>query len=289
MAVLLFLAGVFSYWFAVADRYRLFLYYHDMGPLVADTSPFSRVTASRYWMSGLVWAGAVMALYVGANWIAGRISQRYRTPAWWQVWALCAAPLLVIAPLITMTANEPILPASNAGQVTLAVLAGLALALAPGRMAATRPADLLFLTLDGVALMLILTAALGIERVGQLTSGSDFYIIVIVVISAAAGLTLLFVLGHLRLSRGRTMPSLGELIVSGFCVAYLLMPLLHHAGFTDGYYYISDADNFFVRRLGWQLVLWLALILLAAGVSWQRQHLQLKRHKGKLNDNQNVM
>ena len=36
------------YWFAVADRYIIFLYYHDMGPLVPDTSPFSVVTSSRY-------------------------------------------------------------------------------------------------------------------------------------------------------------------------------------------------------------------------------------------------
>jgi len=35
------------------------------------------------------------------------------------------------------------------------------------------------------------------------------------------------------------------LFVAGLCVAYLVMPLVHHVGFTDGYYYISDKDNFF--------------------------------------------
>ena len=44
----LILAAIY-YWFAVADRAIIFLYDHDMGPLVPDTAPFSRVTVSRYW------------------------------------------------------------------------------------------------------------------------------------------------------------------------------------------------------------------------------------------------
>lgn len=32
-AILLSLVVVFGYWFALANRYRLLLYYHDMGPL----------------------------------------------------------------------------------------------------------------------------------------------------------------------------------------------------------------------------------------------------------------
>ncbi|MCP4422626.1 MAG: hypothetical protein GY805_38945, partial [Chloroflexi bacterium] len=51
---------LFYYWFAIADRYIIFLYNHDMGPVVPDTSPFSRVTASRYWMAALVASGGVM-------------------------------------------------------------------------------------------------------------------------------------------------------------------------------------------------------------------------------------
>ena len=32
---------LFYRWFALADRYNIFLYYHDMGPLVPNTAPFS--------------------------------------------------------------------------------------------------------------------------------------------------------------------------------------------------------------------------------------------------------
>ena len=279
----------FGYWFGLADRYRVFLYFHDMGPLVPDTSPFSAVTASRYWMSALVWAGAVMVLYTGVNWLAGLVSSRYRPPAWWQVWLLCSLPLLVLIPLISMTANQPLLPAPLAGQVALAALAGLAFALAPGRMAADRPLDLLLLVPDGAALMLILTGALGIDRMEQLTSGSYGYFIGIVCISAAGGLALLIMLSGLRLWRQWPMPEQGELFVAAICVAYLLMPLLHHVVFTDGYYYISDADNFFARDLGLRLGIWLALILLVIGISWLRKTLRLRQLQRDQNPRQIAM
>jgi hypothetical protein len=69
--------SLFAYWFAVADRYTVFLYDHDMGPLVPDTSPFSRVTSSRYWMAGLVAGGAVLVLYGAANGLLGRLRADY--------------------------------------------------------------------------------------------------------------------------------------------------------------------------------------------------------------------
>ena len=73
-------AGLYTYWFAVADRYIVFLYYHDMGPRAPDTSPFSAVTSSRYWMAGLVAGGAMMGVYVTANWLAGRLAASYAPP-----------------------------------------------------------------------------------------------------------------------------------------------------------------------------------------------------------------
>ncbi|UCG26003.1 MAG: hypothetical protein JSW55_08485 [Chloroflexota bacterium] len=273
VAITLFLLAIFSYWFSLADRYRVFLYYHDMGPLYPDTSPFSPVTASRYWMSALVGSGAVLVAYVATNWMVGRLSNTYRPPAWWQVWVLCALPLTLAIPLITMSLNQPTLPARNALQVTLAALTGLALALTPGRMAARRPLDLLLLSVDGLALMLLLTAAPGLERLGRWLEGGNYYYIGAMALGAVAGLFLLLALTILRTWRRRPAPSWWQMFVAGLCVAYLLIPLLHHVGFTDGYYYISDADNFFSRDLGLQLAIWLVIALLATGVTWLRKWL----------------
>ncbi|MGD2048280.1 MAG: hypothetical protein PVH03_02235 [Chloroflexota bacterium] len=60
-------AGLLYNWFALADRYVIFLYNHDMFPSHTDTSAFSRVTSSRYWMAGLVASGVVMVLYTTVN------------------------------------------------------------------------------------------------------------------------------------------------------------------------------------------------------------------------------
>ena len=67
---------LFYSWFVLADRNIIFLYDHDMGPRAPDTSPFSIVTSSRYWMSGLVAAGFVLLFYTTVHWLLGRVTSR---------------------------------------------------------------------------------------------------------------------------------------------------------------------------------------------------------------------
>ncbi|MBI4759521.1 MAG: hypothetical protein HY783_11090 [Chloroflexi bacterium] len=147
----LIILSLFYYWFAVADRYAIYLYGH------LGATPFDDVTSGRYWMSGLVASGAVMIVYTIANWLLGQVAafrrQDYRPPAWWRVWILCVTPLAVGIPTITMTLNWPTLPPANATVCVVITLTGLALALAPGSLAAQRPFDLGWLMFDGVGLM----------------------------------------------------------------------------------------------------------------------------------------
>jgi hypothetical protein len=51
--IVAFVIYVFYTWFAVRNRHLILLYSPDIGPGF-DTTPFGWVTASRYWMSGLV-------------------------------------------------------------------------------------------------------------------------------------------------------------------------------------------------------------------------------------------
>ena len=67
--------GLFIYWFAIADRYTIFLYGHT-APGIPLAQPFDAMTRSRYWMAGLVAAGAVMVIYTAAYWVLGRIANR---------------------------------------------------------------------------------------------------------------------------------------------------------------------------------------------------------------------
>jgi len=267
----LFILVLSYYWFAVVDRYAIFLY----GQLGA--TPFDEVTSSRYWMSGLVAAGFVMLGYAVANWLLGRMAilrhLDYSPPAWWRVWILCAPPLVIGIPVITMAVNWPTLPLPNAIACVVATLIGLALALAPGSLAAQRPFDLVWLMLDGMGLMpsLLLLRAIELPSKG-LTS-------VPVACLAALGGTLagavwLGVMTGLRAWRHKSPPEAGTLFVAGLCLSYLLMPLLHHLVFTpSSYRYISTASNFFPRSIGVQLMSFLVAAVLAIGITRLRRTL----------------
>jgi hypothetical protein len=268
---------LFYHWFAVADRYNLFLYYHNMRPLVPDTSPFSYVTASRYWMAGLVAGGVVLILHTGVSWLLGRLLSGFHSPKWQRVWLLTAVPLMLAIPVITMTANEPTLPAGLALWVTLVTLIGLALALLPGRLAAEWPSELALLTIDGLGLMLIITSMVGLERAGGwLERGSTQYVLGMIIVSAA-GLILLGACTAIRFWLHRPGTGASPILLAGLIGAYLILPLLHHISFSDGYYYITDADNFLARSLFLQAGIW----LLAAGlaIAFFRLRANLKKRR----------
>jgi len=271
--------SLFTYWFAFADRYRLFLYYHDMGPLVPDTAPFSAVTASRYWMAGLVAGGIVMALYTAVCWLLGRLVKGYRPPPWWAVWGASCVPLLVGIPLITTSVNNPTLPLRHAVQTTLSTVLGLGLALTPGRMAAERPWALTLLSLDGWGIAGILLSVAMLERVAWLWGRGAIWIWSLVVVGAGfvGAVVLLLVLTGVRLWRRWPVPPARAAYVAGLCVAHLLLPAMHHVLFTDGYFYISDMENFFSR--GWLLqgVAWITAGAVAAGVTRLRRRLAAKK------------
>lgn len=265
------------YWFGVADRYVVFLYYHDMGTVVPDTSPFSRVTSSRYWMAGLVAGGIVAALYLASIWALGRLAPGRRSPAWWRVWALCVPLLAVGIPAITMTANQPTLPPARAAQVTLVTLAGLAVALMPGRLAAESPHQLIPLGLDGCGLMLLALNLSHLEMLPRwLARGGTLWVWLMAAGTAAGLVWLLLVTGwHMR--RRRPGPGALPMFIAMLFLAYLMMPLAHHLVGTDGYFYISDSDNFFARSVWMQIATWLTLGGIACGTGWIRGRLCRRR------------
>lgn len=265
LPVTLTILGLFYYWFAVADRYVIFLYGH------LGATPFDAVTSGRYWMSGLVACGAVMVVYTAANWLLGRVTawrgRDYRPPPWWQIWALCVPPLVVGLPIITMTLDWPTLPLPNAAACVTATLIGLALALAPGAWAARRPLDLVWLVLDGLGLMPSLLLLRAIELPGRgLVSAPTAYLVALG--GTFAGAAWLVVMTGLHRWRHRSRPGAGAVFVAGLCLSYLLMPLVHHLLFTpSAYRYISTASNFFAFNVGVQLMAFSVAAMLAIGIA----------------------
>lgn len=228
-------------------------------------------------MAGLVASGIVMVMYTVANWLLGRVAalrQRdYRPPAWWQVWVLCALPLVVGIPAITMTVNWPTLPPANAAACVMVTLVGLAFALAPGSLAARRPGDLAWLVFDGAGLMPVLLNLHVIEMPPR-ASVSTATAYAVAVGSILVGVIWLGIVTGLRVARRKRWPEASALFVSGLCLSYLLMPLAHHIFLTPtSYRYISASSNFFPHSVGVQLLVFFVAAMPAIGITRLRRAL----------------
>ena len=273
--ITLFVLGLFYYWFGVANRYAIFLYGHSADGIPL-TQPFDALTRSRYWMAGLVAAGAVLVVYAATNWLVGRIAARrggsFNTPDAWRVWALGAVPLAVGIPAITMTVNAPTLPLSLAAACVVATLAGLAVALPAGRGAAERPSDLLWLAADGLGLVPALWLLRAVELPGRGLSVSPAVAWGAAIGGLVAGALWLALLGVLRRWRRRSPPGALALLLAGLALSYLLLPLAHYllAG-PPGFRYLSNAANFFAVNPLVQLAALLAAAGLAVGAGIARR------------------
>lgn len=257
--------GLFFYWFAFANRYIVFLYTH------LDAAPFDASTSSRYWMSGLVASGFVLIIYAGINWLCGLVASRgqwlYRPPRWWQVWLLCTIPLVLGILLITMRLNWPTLPLGLALACVATALAGLAMALLPGAIAANQPGQLISLCLYGIGVTptLLLVRAVELPHYG-LASASYAYTVAVAAPIAGAAWLLLLIGVQVR------PPSPTAIFMAGLTLSYLILPLLHYLFFVPPTYrYITTATNFFAHDLGIQLLSYLAAAALAFGVKGFRR------------------
>jgi hypothetical protein len=267
--------GLFYYWFAVADRYVIFLYGHT-APGIPPAQPFDEMTSSRYWMCGLVASGLVVLLNTAVEWALGQwaASRRraYVPPAWWQVWVLCLLPLAIGIPLITLTVNTPTLPPTLAALCVAATLVGLALALWPGAWAAQRPSDLLWLAGDGVGLMPTLLLLRAIELPGRGLMVTVPLAVLAAVGGILVGIGWLGAMTGLRAWRRKPWPQAHEVWLAGLGLSYLLLPVVHHLLATPpAYRYISTASNFFAFNVGLQILVFVVAAGLAGGVTRLRQ------------------
>lgn len=274
----IFILGLFLYWFGVADRYAVFLYGHTTTN-IPPAQPFDAITTSRYWMAGLVAAGAVMVLYTAANWLHGVIRRRHgrscRTAVWWQVWLPSALVLAIGIPAITMSVNSPTLPVGLAIACVVATVLGLAIALLPGRWAAERPLDLIWLAVDGLGLMPVLLLLRAVELPGRGLSLSPAMAWGAALGAIAAGAVWLALMTLLRRWRGKSIPAAGSLFLAGVGISYVLLPLVHHLLATPpGFRYISTASNFFAFSVGLQFFALLIAGLMAVAATGGRRRLE---------------
>lgn len=253
-------------WFALDDRYAVFLYDH------LGATPFDSITTSRYWMTGLVASGAVMLLYAATNWSLARIVKGYRAPAWVRLWALCALPVGGGVVWITTTQNAPTLPLHLALACALVTLVGLGFALVPGALAAENPRALAWLACDGLGLIPTLTAVRGIERAGTNAFTSTPMLYALVFGSIVFGALWLLGTSVVRAWRRVAAPSARAIFVAGICWSYLALPLAHHLLETPANFkYITASTNFFAENVALQLGILVIAFALALGATKLRE------------------
>ena len=98
-------------------------------------------------------------------------------------------------------------------------------------------------------------------------------------VGLTVGILILLIMTAVRIWWRTSIPKASTAFVAGLCVAYLLMPLVHHVSYTDGYYYISSKDNFFTRNALLQVVVWLLALAVAMAFTRLWKYLATRRKK----------
>jgi hypothetical protein len=249
----LIILSLFYYWFAIADRNEVFLYYHIMAPRLPDTSPFSFVTASRYWMSGLVACGFVLLIYFPANFILFRAKNNHALPALKNVLLFCFPVLTVGTFIITMTMNQPVLPFLQALKVLLATLFGFAVVLKTVELAGKKLLKLILLGADGFALasIMILTSTLASNYQFLSSAQLAFSLIVCVLCFVIFAITSIFYVWK------KFKTSSPKILLAAITIAYPFGTVFHYLFGTDGHFYITNSDNFFTKNIFLQIFVWI--------------------------------
>ncbi|MBI5651062.1 MAG: hypothetical protein HZC40_11560 [Chloroflexi bacterium] len=227
-------------WFALDDRYAVFLYNH------LNATPFDAVTTSRYWMAGLVASAIVMLGYIAANFLIARFKRDYCAPTWWHVWLTCAVPLALAIPLIVMNVNTPTMPIEIALMLVAATLIGLVIALMPGSLAAHHPRQLAWIGLDGWGLIPVLSLLRAIELPGRGLSVRADVAYAFAIGSVVFGIVWLVALNGFRARRHIPSPRAWQVYGAGLGWCYIFLPLVHYLIATPAQFkYITSASNFF--------------------------------------------
>lgn len=262
---------LYYYWFAVADRYEIFLYGH------LGATPFDEVTSSRYWMAGLVAAAMVMVImfvgHGGARWVAKWRGQGYTLADWRRVWLVCAVPVGAGILLITMLTNAPTLPLSLAVASVVAAWVGLALALVAVQKFVRNTREFMWLAWISVGVVpaLVLIRALELPARGVIAMP---YAVAVSVGTSIFGLVWATLWLWLYQRWQKRVFTTWQMAVAVCVWSYLFLPLLHYWVFAPAAYrYISTSTNFFARSIWVQLlsfaIVWGILRMAEAVSQWR--------------------
>lgn len=261
LCIAAFILALFSYWFVVADRGRVFLYGH------LDATPFDEVTRSRYWMAGLVASGYLLLPY-GVLAVWARRSGRALLPAVGPTLGLLAVPLALGVFAVAGALGEPRLPLSLCAMLLAATLGGVYLALWFADKTAGWGGRVLWPALNAAGLAPLLLLLRALELPGKGLSVSNDLARAVAAGSVLFGLAWLGAAAYVQRRRRQAPFAPLDLLRAAFLGCYVALPTLHHLFATPpGYKYITTAENFFASSLALQAATWLLALAVIYGTS----------------------
>jgi len=246
--------GLFSYWFAIANRYVVFLYEH------LGAGPFQEPNYSRHWMAGLVASGALLWVYALVGWCyRSFIAAFHKTdhlPSWQYVWLLSAPPVAIGIWAMTTRCHFPTLPWPLSARCIIAAWAGMALALWLADLMVQQTLEALWVLLHGAGVVPILLLLRAVELPSYgLVSPASAYLLGIA--GLVAGILWMAGMARLRLVWRRPPLNPFSVFCAGLGLSYVVLPFVHYLFLTPpGIRYISTAGNFFAVSAVVQLLCW---------------------------------
>jgi hypothetical protein len=246
--------GLFYYWFAIANRYVVFLYEH------LGAGPFQEPNYSRHWMAGLVASGALLCVYALVGWccvsLAAAFHKTYLLPSWQHVWLLSAPPVAIGIWAITTRCNFPTLPWPLSARCIIATWIGMALALWLADLIVQQTSEALWVILHGAGIVPILLLLRAVELPFHgLASPASAYLLGIA--GLIVGVLWIAEAAHLRLAWQKPPLNPLSIFCAGLGLSYVVLPFVHYLFLTPpNIRYISTAGNFFANSPVVQLLCW---------------------------------
>lgn len=234
--------AVFYYAFVVANRHKLFLYYH------LDFIPTDYTTQSRYWMLGLVVSGAILVFF---SFLYSVVNKKFVKGFNWQhIFLMCFLPISIGIVTVMSFLSVPKIELYITLVTVFITLSGLLLALVSiGYVAQKRLKTLLLAPfIMGVSIVLVTfqgldyvvrSSFMSLNMVFLLVGGMLFFSVGIVIVTSVV----------YKLKK-ITVPKNLHIYIGGLVFSYLLLPLIHFIIATPSHTkYITDAENFFTTNI----------------------------------------
>lgn len=261
---------VYYFWFAIADRSYLFLYGHF------GWGPFHTMTAGRYWMTGFVLSAFITIIYALFNLIILKtfsvLGRTYKIPSWIHIWLICQPVIATGILIITMNLNSPVMPLDITIMCILAMSAGLAVGFYNSEILMTDAKRFFVISLNGLGLVPVLL----LIRVLELPSREIMSVTNAIAICAGSiifSLLWLIIVSIIFIRKKINSIKSYEILLSGFLISYLLLPIMHYLFATPpGRPYITASDNFFPDSFYLKIGTWIiAAILAFAAVEFRKR------------------